>query len=77
MAGRITFVELTPVGAEELPSDRASIERLWVRGGFPDSLLATTDATSLAWRRAFIRTYLERDIPQLGPRVPAETLRRF
>jgi predicted AAA+ superfamily ATPase len=77
LAGRITFVELTPICADEVSADRATIERLWVRGGFPDSLLAKTDATSLEWRRAFIRTYLERDIPQFGPRVPAEMLRRF
>jgi hypothetical protein len=50
---------------------------LWLRGGFPPSLLAATDAQSLRWRRDFIRTYLERDIPQFGPRVAAETLRRF
>jgi predicted AAA+ superfamily ATPase len=77
LAGRITFVELTPIRADELAADRATIEQLWVRGGFPDSLLANEDASSLGWRRAFIRTYLERDIPQFGPRVPAETLRRF
>ena len=77
LAGRITYVELTPICADELSADRATIERLWVRGGFPDSLLAKADATSLEWRRAFIRTYLERDIPQFGPRLPAETLRRF
>lgn len=77
LAGRITFVELTPIRADELAADRTTIEQLWVRGGFPDSLLAKEDASSLEWRRAFIRTYLERDIPQFGPRVPAETLRRF
>ena len=77
LAGRIAFVELTPIRGDEMARDRSTIERLWVRGGFPDSLLATQDSSSLEWRRAFIRTYLERDIPQLGPRVPAETLRRF
>ena len=55
----------------------ADLERLWVRGGFPESWLAKDDAGSLEWRAAFIRTYLERDIPQFGPRIPAETLRRF
>lgn len=75
LAGRIALVELEPlditeVGAEEL-------DRLWVRGGFPDSFLARDDEASLRWRRDFIRTYLERDIPQLGPRIPAETLRRL
>ena len=50
---------------------------LWIRGGFPRSLLAPDDETSIDWRANFITTYLERDIPQLGPRVPATTLRRF
>ena len=50
---------------------------LWCRGGFPESYLAPNDAESLDWRLAFIETYLRRDIPQLGPRIPAETLRRF
>ncbi len=77
LAGRITFVDLTPIRVDELEDDRATIERLWIRGGFPDSLLAQDDTASLQWREAFIRTYLERDIPQFGPRVPAETLRRF
>ncbi len=77
LAGRIAFVELTPLLVQELAADRTTVERLWVRGGFPDSYLATNDAASLEWRRAFIRTYLERDVPLLGPRIPAETLRRF
>ena len=77
LAGRIAFVELTPIRADEISSDSSALDRLWVRGGFPDSLLARSDAASLAWRRAFVRSYLERDVPQLGPRVPAETLRRF
>src|SRR5208282_2137114 len=50
---------------------------LWVRGGFPRSFLADNDDLSMEWRRDFIRTYLERDIPQFGSRIPAETLRRF
>ncbi len=77
LAGRITFVELAPIRVDELAADRDTVEQLWVRGGFPDSLLAKDDTSSLEWRKAFVRTYLERDIPQLGPRVPAETLRRF
>lgn len=77
LAGRISYLELTPITAHELPADRKTTDRLWLRGGFPDSYLARSDAASLAWRTAFIRTYLERDIPQFGPRVPAETLRRF
>ncbi|MBM5811640.1 MAG: ATP-binding protein [Gammaproteobacteria bacterium] len=75
LAGRIQFLELTPFHLGE-PTGRP-IDRLWLRGGFPDSLLAASDAHSLRWRRNFIRTYLERDIPQFGPRIAAETLRRF
>lgn len=75
LAGRIRYLELTPVHGGELAADRHT--DLWLRGGFPDSLLARSEAASLRWRRDFIRSYLERDIPQLGPRIPAETLRRF
>lgn len=75
LAGRIAYVELGPFNVLEAADDAR--ERLWTRGGFPDSFLADTDEASAIWRRNFIRTYLERDIPQLGPRVPAETLRRF
>jgi hypothetical protein len=53
------------------------LNTLWVRGGFPESLLAESDQNSLDWRHDFIKNYLERDIPQLGPRIPAETLERF
>ena len=77
LAGRIAFIELGSIMAAELEEARVDVRQLWVRGGFPDSLLALNDSTSLAWRRDFIRTYLERDIPQFGPRVPAETLSRF
>jgi len=76
LAGRIQFVELTPIRLDEL-SDPRPLHRLWLRGGFPDSFLAPDDAASLEWREAFIRTYLERDVPLLGPRVPAQTLRRL
>jgi uncharacterized protein len=75
LAGRISYVELGPFDALEVPPD--ATETLWVRGGFPLSFLAESDAVSVQWRRDFIRTYLERDIPQFGSRVPAETLRRF
>jgi predicted AAA+ superfamily ATPase len=53
------------------------MDRLWTRGGFPDSFLAANDDASFAWRTSFIQTYLERDVPALGPRIPAETLRRY
>lgn len=76
LAGRIAHLELTPFLASELPAD-FGLDALWLRGGFPESVLAVDDRTSLEWRLAFIRSYLERDIPQLGPRVPAETLRRL
>jgi predicted AAA+ superfamily ATPase len=75
LAGRIAYLELAPFSVLETP-DRP-IDDLWLRGGFPDSLLATNTARSLRWRQDFIRTYLERDIPQFGPRIAAETLRRF
>jgi hypothetical protein len=75
LAGRIRYLELAPLDAVEV--GRARLDALWLRGGFPESLLADSDAASLRWRTDFIRTYLERDIPQLGPRIPAETLRRL
>jgi predicted AAA+ superfamily ATPase len=75
LAGRIAYVELGPFNVLEVDGDAR--DRLWIRGGFPDSFLADTDEATTIWRENFIRTYLERDIPQLGPRVPAETLRRF
>ena len=75
LAGRIAFVELAPFDITEVGAEQ--LDQLWIRGGFPDSFLAGTDAISLRWRQDFIRTYLERDIPQLGPRIPAETLRRL
>jgi predicted AAA+ superfamily ATPase len=75
LAGRIRYIELTPFSVLE-PTGRTPDE-LWLRGGFPESLLASSDARSLRWRQDFVRTYLERDIPQFGPRIAAETLRRF
>lgn len=75
LAGRIAYLELTPFHVLEA-GDRP-LDELWLRGGFPESLLAADDAKSLRWRQNFIRSYLERDIPQFGPRIAAETLRRF
>lgn len=80
LAGRIAYIELFPVNALEYAPDAGdpdALNALWTRGGFPESLLAESDAASMAWRYNFIKTYLERDIPQLGPRVPSETLERF
>ena len=75
LAGRIGFIDLSgfdlrEVGAEQLTT-------LWVRGGFPGSFLSVDEPASMSWREDFIRTFLERDIPQLGITIPAETLRRF
>lgn len=75
LAGRVSYHELTPFLLPEVGSDAMSA--LWLRGGFPDSFLAKSDRASLTWREDFIRTYLERDIPSFGLRIPAETLRRF
>ncbi|MBS3934614.1 MAG: ATP-binding protein [Sulfuritalea sp.] len=75
LAGRIAYLELTPFHVLEL-GERPP-DALWLRGGFPESLLAPDDPRSLRWRQDFIRAYLERDIPQFGPRIAAETLRRF
>ena len=75
LAGRIAYIEMSPFDVLETADNRRS--DLWVRGGFPESFLASDSSRSLIWRQAFIRTYLERDIPQLGPRIPATTLQRF
>lgn len=75
LAGRLAYLELAPIDALEM--DAGDLDRLWVRGGFPDSLLAGTDRESRRWRQDFIRTYLERDMPMLGPRIAEESLRRF
>ena len=78
LAGRIAYEELTPLTvAEVVHSGLNAANLLWVRGGFPDSFLAASDENSFRWRTAFIQTYLERDVPVLGPRIPAETLRRY
>ena len=75
LAGRIAYYELPPFRMSEVSGDMAS--RLWSRGGFPNSFLAADDTQSFVWRTAFIRTFLERDLPQLGFSAPAETMRRF
>lgn len=77
LAGRIAYVELSPLTALEIDAQRPALEQLWLRGGFPNHYLAADDAESLALRRDFIRTYLERDVPLFGPRIPAETLDRL
>ena len=75
LAGRIAYLELAPLDVTEVEPDQET--ELWIRGGFPRSFLASSDEASASWRENFIATYLERDIPQLGPRIPATTLRRF
>lgn len=75
LAGRIAFAELPGLTLAEVGASRANA--LWLRGGFPDSLLAPDDAASLRWRANFIATYLERDVPQFGSRIPAVALRRL
>ena len=78
LAGRIAYQELAPLSVTEVAGiGNGSMERLWTRGGFPDSFLAANDQASFTWRTAFIQAYLERDVPALGPRIPAETLRRY
>lgn len=77
LAGRIAYVDMGPFDVLEVAGDAAALARLWVRGGFPDSFLAATDMESLALRKDFTRTYLERDVPMFGPRLPAETLERL
>lgn len=75
LAGRITYLELTPLHLGEVGD--SNLDQLWLRGGFPESFEARSDAASARWRSASVTTYLERDLPLLGPRIPAETLRRF
>jgi predicted AAA+ superfamily ATPase len=75
LAGRVEFVELAGFDLQETGAD--SWPRLWLRGGFPRSFLAESDEDSLAWREGFIRTFLERDIPQLGMTIPSTAMRRF
>jgi len=75
LAGRISYLEMGPIDGLEVPAE--DLSSLWNRGGFPDSFLAADDRLSQRWRQDFVRTYLERDVPMLGPRIAAETLRRF
>ncbi|MCP4935350.1 MAG: ATP-binding protein, partial [bacterium] len=77
LAGRIAYINIAPLSALEVNNERANRERLWLRGGFPESYLADDDAESFAIRKDFIRTYLERDIPLFGARIPATTLERL
>jgi predicted AAA+ superfamily ATPase len=73
LAGRISYLELTPFTYQET----GQMQPLWIRGGFPPSYLAKNDEISGSWRKEYIKTYLERDIPNLGIEIPPENLRRF
>ena len=77
LAGRIAYLKLTPFLLSEVEKSAKGFERHWLRGGFPDSFLARSDEESLQWRENFIQTFLERDIPQLGIRIPSRTLERL
>lgn len=75
LAGRIAYISLSGLKPTEIPGNE--YDSLWIRGGFPDSFLAANDNDSFEWRQVFINTYLERDVPQFGARIPAATLRQF
>lgn len=77
LAGRIEYIDLLPLNAIEINDNTLELKNLWLRGGFPNSYLADSEEESYIFRQNFIQTYLERDIPQFGPRIPAETLERF
>jgi len=77
LAGRIVYHELSPFSLDEVGFEKENIRKLWIRGGYPESFLAKNEKDSYKWRDAFVQTYLERDIPNLGIRVPSITLRRF
>lgn len=77
LAGRVAYLDIAPLNMAELTAAGIADNTLWLRGGFPDSLLAQNDRQSLDWRRDFIRSYLERDVPMFAPRLPAETIGRL
>ncbi|CAN5494831.1 ATP-binding protein [soil metagenome] len=77
LAGRVAYVEMTPISPLEVPNDRATRDRLWLRGGFPRSFLASSDLRSFQTRRESLQSLLARDIQEFSPRIPASTLERF
>jgi predicted AAA+ superfamily ATPase len=77
LAGRVSYMDLAPINALELRPQIGDVDQLWTRGGFPESLLAADDNASASWRGAFIRSYLERDVPMFAPRMPAEAIGRL
>jgi uncharacterized protein len=77
LAGRITYMEMGPITVEEAGTVAIAAEELWLRGGFPESLTASSDEQSYLWRQNFIRSYLERDVPMFAPRMPAASIGRL
>ena len=77
LAGRVSYMDISPIHIQESTPAQIEAEQLWLRGGFPDSLLAADEEHSLDWRRDFIRSYLERDVPMFAPRLPSETIGRL
>ena len=77
LAGRISYQEMGSFTVIEVTPTASNFYQLWLRGGFPESFLSPSEDASMQWRQAFIKTYLERDIPQFGPRIPSELLRRL
>ena len=77
LAGRVSYMDISPIHTQEVIPVQIEAEQLWLRGGFPDSLLAADEEHSLDWRRDFIRSYLERDVPMFAPRLPSETIGRL
>jgi uncharacterized protein len=77
LAGRVRYIELNPLNPLEVLAVNAAPDLLWLRGGYPDSYLAKSDALSFRWRQAFVRSYLERDVPMFAPRMPAALIGRL
>jgi uncharacterized protein len=77
LAGRIAYLDIAPFSVSEAAAAGHGMNVAWVRGGFPESLLAKDDAASLRWRFDFVRSYLERDVPMFAPRMPAQTIGRL
>ncbi len=77
LAGRVRYIELPPLAPDEAAAAGIGPDIVWLRGGFPESLLATSDMASADWRADFIRSYLERDVPMFAPRIPAATVGRL